>query len=161
MNKEQLGDVIVSSKDTMYRVAIMILKNDADCADAISESIVTAFSKLHTLKNDSYAKTWLIRILINECYASLKRKKRLVCVAEFKEQVIQEEYKDYSILYREVRHLPEKLRICIELFYVEELSIKEITEILKISESAVKNRLARARKLLKNKLMMEDNHEIR
>ena len=57
----------------MYRIAKSLLYNDADCADAIQEAIVKAFAKLHTLKDDSYAKTWLIRIVMNECYA--KREK--------------------------------------------------------------------------------------
>ena len=53
----------------MYHIAKSLLYNDADCADAIQEAIVKAFAKLHTLKDDSYAKTWLIRIVMNECYA--------------------------------------------------------------------------------------------
>lgn len=62
----------------MYRVAKSLLYNDADCADAIQDAIVTAFAKLHTLKNDKYAKTWLVRILINECYKTMRREKKLV-----------------------------------------------------------------------------------
>lgn len=48
MNREQLGNLIIASEDTMYHVAKTLLRNDADCADAIQESIVKAFSKLHT-----------------------------------------------------------------------------------------------------------------
>ena len=66
MVKEELGELILASQDTLYRVSKTILKNDVDCADAISETIVKAFSKIHTLKQDHYAKTWLIRILMNE-----------------------------------------------------------------------------------------------
>ena len=63
MKKEQLGELIIASEETMYRVAKSLLYNDADCADAIQEAIVKAFSKLHTLKEDTYAKTWLIKIV--------------------------------------------------------------------------------------------------
>ena len=58
----------------MYHIAKSLLYNDADCADAIQEAIVKAFVKLHTLKDDSYAKTWLIRIVMNECYAIMREK---------------------------------------------------------------------------------------
>lgn len=60
----------------MYHIAKSLLYNDADCADAIQEAIVKAFSKLHTLKDDSYARTWLIRIVMNECYAIMRREKK-------------------------------------------------------------------------------------
>ena len=56
MTKETLGQLIIGSEETMYRIAKSLLYNDADCADAIQEAIVKAFAKLHTLKDDSYAK---------------------------------------------------------------------------------------------------------
>ena len=57
MKKEILGQLIIDSEETMYHIAKSLLYNDADCADAIQEAIVKAFVKLHTLKDDSYAKT--------------------------------------------------------------------------------------------------------
>ena len=75
MTKETLGQLIIDSEETMYHIAKSLLYNDADCADAIQEAIVKAFAKLHTLKDDSYAKTWLIRIVMNECYAIMRRKR--------------------------------------------------------------------------------------
>lgn len=50
MKKEELGELIIASEDMMYHVAKTLLYRDADCADAIQETIVKAFSKLHTLK---------------------------------------------------------------------------------------------------------------
>lgn len=51
----------------MYKVARGILDNDEDAADAMQDTILTCFEKIHTLKNPEYFKTWMIRILINEC----------------------------------------------------------------------------------------------
>ena len=62
----------------MYVTARSILSEDEDCADAIQETIVKAFSKINSLKQDAYAKTWLIRILINECYNVLRQKSRQI-----------------------------------------------------------------------------------
>ena len=67
MTKEQLGSLILDSERQLYSTAKTILFSDYDCADAIQETIVKAFSNVGTLKNDNYARTWLIRILINEC----------------------------------------------------------------------------------------------
>lgn len=78
MTKEQLGDLIIASEESLYRVARTLLQNDADCADAIQESIVKAFSNFHTLKKDEHARTWLTRILINECYGIMRKEKKLV-----------------------------------------------------------------------------------
>ena len=68
MTKEALGELILSSERQLYATAKTILSDDQDCADAIQESIVKAFSKIDTLK-----KTWLMRILINECYNIARR----------------------------------------------------------------------------------------
>ena len=78
MKKETLGQLIIDSEETMYHIAKSLLYNDADCADAIQEAIVKAFSKLHTLKDDSYARTWLIRIVMNECYTIMRREKKII-----------------------------------------------------------------------------------
>ena len=59
MKREQLGQLILASEDSMYHVAKSLLYNDADCQDAIQETIAKAFDKIGTLKQDTYAKTWL------------------------------------------------------------------------------------------------------
>ena len=83
MKKEELGELIIASEDMMYHVAKTLLYCDADCADAIQETIVKAFSKLHTLKSDVYAKTWLTRILINECYTVMRKEKKVVSLEDY------------------------------------------------------------------------------
>ena len=83
MKKEQLGELIIASEETLYRVAKSLLYNDADCADAIQEAIVKAFSKLHTLKEDTYAKTWLVKIVMNECYAIMRKEKRIISLDDY------------------------------------------------------------------------------
>lgn len=77
MTKEQLGVLILDCERQLYSTAKTILYSDQDCADAIQDTIVKAFSKIQTLKNDKYAKTWLIRILINECYTILRKSSKL------------------------------------------------------------------------------------
>ena len=152
MKKEQLGQLILASEETLYHVAKSLLASDADCADAIQEAIVKAFTNLHTLRQDSYARTWLVRILINECYALMRRGKRLVSLEEYQYTETAQETEDYSDLYEAVRRLPPDVRICIILYYLEGYSVKETAKILKITESAVKNRLARARTRIRREL---------
>lgn len=152
MNKEQLGRLILASEDTMYHVAKSLLYNDADCADAIQESIVKAFSKIDTLRADAYAKTWLIRILINECYAVMRKEKVMVSIEAVPEETWAIEHKDYSDLYEALSRLPEEMRLTVTLYYMEGYSVKEIADLLGTTESAVKNRLFRARGKLRQDL---------
>ena len=152
MKKEELGELIVASEDAMYHVAKTLLYNDADCADAIQEAIVKAFSKLDTLKKDVYAKIWLMRILINECYGVMRREKRVVSLEEYRQEEKTEEQKDYSELYEAIYRLPEEMRLSVTLYYLEGYNVREIAAMMETTESAVKNRLARARQRLRNEL---------
>ena len=155
MTKEALGELILSSERQLYATAKTIL---SDCADAIQESIVKAFSKIDTLKKDRYAKTWLMRILINECYNIARRINVNEPLDEgYAENMKQpKENRDYSELYRAVNELKEELRIPVILYYMEEFNIREIAQILEISEGAVQKRLVRARKTLKKKIQLEE-----
>lgn len=136
----------------MYHIAKSLLYNDADCADAIQEAIVKAFSKLHTLKDDSYARTWLIRIVMNECYTIMRREKKIISLEEYQMDGQVAEQKDYSDLYEAIFKLPEQMKLCVTLYYMEGYSVKEVAALLDTTESAVKNRLAKARGKLKGAL---------
>ena len=158
MTREQLGSLIIASEDTMYRVAKTLLRSDADCGDAIQETIVKAFSKIHTLRSDALGKTWLIRILINECYTIMRKEKRFVSLEEYPQEETAVETEDYSELYEALGRLPEEARLCVTLYYMEGYSVKEIASLLKLTESDVKSRLARSRIRLRRELEMEGTH---
>ena len=155
MTKEQLGALILASERQLYSTAKTILHDDQDCADAISETIVKAFSKIETLRNDKYARTWLIRILLNECYTLLRKSSKFVSLEGMGSMREMEAKKgrDYSDLYKAVNSLKEELRLPVILYYIEDFNIKEIAQILEISEGAVQKRLARARGKLKQELL--------
>lgn len=76
MTKDVVIKEIRQSEAMMYHVAKSILKNDSDCADAVQETLLKAYKKLPTLKQESFFRTWLTRILINECNGILRKKKR-------------------------------------------------------------------------------------
>lgn len=154
MTKEKLGALIIDSERHMYVTARSILSEDEDCADAIQETIVKAFSKIKSLRQDAYAKTWLIRILINECYNVLRQKSRQIPMDMESEMAAKAavESQDYSDLYRAVSQLQEELKLPVVLYYGEDFSVREIAQVLEISEGAVQKRLARARQKLKRLL---------
>lgn len=61
----------------MYHVACGLLHSDADRQDAMQQALLKAWEKRHSLKNEGFFKTWLIRILINECKNILRVQKRV------------------------------------------------------------------------------------
>lgn len=152
MNKDTFIDNVLKAESTLYHVSKSILIHEQDCEDAVQGAILKAYNKLNTLKKEEYFKTWLVRILINECY-SLKRKEySQVSYEEYFESAKADDKKDYSELYFAIQNLPERIRITIVLHYVEGYSVEEIKRILEIPEGTVKSRLATGRKLLKIKL---------
>ena len=147
MDKQTFTDKVIESERTLYRMSMSILKNEADCEDAVQDTILTAYSKLNTLKNEEYFKTWLVRILINTCNKAAKRRHRFVS----NENIAEESVPD-SAVNTEVRlaieKLKPKIRIVVVMKYIEGFSVKEIQEILKIPEGTVKSRLAEGRRQL-------------
>ena len=164
MTKNEFAEMVLESTDSLYRVSKGILKNDSDCEDAVWEAVSIGFAKLPALRQKQYAKTWLIRILIHECYRILREKKRsadtdtdrLESSAVFAGQT--DERPDYSELYESLFRLEEKYRIPLVLFYLEGYSVREIAGILETPEGTVKSQLSRGRNRLRE-IMMADHPE--
>lgn len=135
----------------MYRIAISMLENEEDAADAIQETVLKCWQKVGQLKNEEYFQTWLTRILINQCKDILKARKKYVLVEEMPEIEYEEQYEtgDWKAI---LNNLEEKYRVVMELYYVEGFSTKEIAKLLHIKEVNVRSRMSRGRKQLEQYL---------
>ncbi len=155
MDKKALAALILKEETSLYRAAKSILHNEADCCDAVQEAIAIAFEKISSLKYDRFAKTWLIRITINECKAILRQQQRMV---EMDDTTISEggNVEDYSDLYEAIRLLQPDYRAAVVLYYIEGFSIREVSQILDVPEGTVKSRLKRSRQQLEKILNKED-----
>jgi len=139
-------------KESMYKIAHSYLKRDADIADAMQETILDCFEKIQTLKNPNYFKTWLIRILINNCN-DIIRKESKVCLLEHYEGLEIEAVAEDLMEFRELLNsIDEKYRTILILYYVEGYKIREIAGLLDMNESTVNSRLRRSRMMLKKEL---------
>jgi len=98
-------------------------------------------------KNKEHGKAWLLRVCINLCKNQLRFKKRHPQDELWEQTQITYSLEDKEVLY-EISSLPTKLKSVIVLYAINGYSIKEISKILKISESATKKRLQRAREKL-------------
>lgn len=148
MNKEKFAQEVLDAEATLYRISKSILIYDADCEDAVSEVVLKAFTRLGTLKEEQYFRTWLIRILINECYKRKKARSRVLPIDEYAKAIPAQD-NDYSYLYEAIMKLRDNVKIVIVLHYIEGYSVDEIGRILKIPAGTVKSRLHTGRRLLK------------
>ena len=130
----------------LYRVAISILMNDEDAADAIQDTILVCWEKLQTLKEEKYFKTWITRVLINRCYDIRKKQQRITAMEDFEEPSAEDQYN--VELKEALGQLDEKYRIVMVLYYSEGYQTGEIAELLEIPRSTVQTRLQRGREKL-------------
>ena len=137
-------------KNDVYRLAFSYTKNISDSDDIVQNVFVKLYRKQDILeKKKEEIKKWLIRVTINECKTLLLSnwKKKITSLSE-QEENIKSEMPSNDVL-RAVLDLPKKYRIVTYLYYYEDYKIKEIAQILKISETSIQTRLERARKQLK------------
>lgn len=133
-------------EDTLYRVSFSLLPSRYDQEDAVQESIRIALHKRDTLREERYFQTWVIRILINECYGLLRRRKREIPTHEIIQSLPPDG--DPGVM-EALMQLEPKLRLPVVLHYVEGYTIREIAGMLRAPENTIKTRMARARKLAK------------
>ncbi len=140
----------------MYRVAKGILKNDADCADAIQEAIIKSYLAIRQLRDSQVFKAWITRIVINQCYDLLKKQRKIILMEAVEIEEKMDVPKDYYELSEAMDQLNKEHRIVVALFYYEQFSIEEIAGILDVKEGTVKSRLNRARQKLAELLQLDD-----
>lgn len=151
MDKEEFARAVLEYESTLYRVAKSMLGSEADCADAAQNALLRAWEKQHTLRDTAYFKTWLTRILINECRAMLRQRARFVPLEEEAAEGEIAPERD-SGLYEAVMGLDVKYRVPFVLYYIEGFRTREIASMLKLPEGTVKTRLRRAREILRTEL---------
>ena len=148
-DKEAYVRLVRENKEAMYRIAKSIVTIEMDVEDAVSETILNAYMNIHKLRKNEYFKTWIIRILINECNLILKKRKREIGLSEINLNTFtSEEPKKDIDLYNAINDLEDDLKITTLLFYFEDMKYCDIAKVLSIREGTVKSRLSRAKQKL-------------
>lgn len=158
LSKEEFEKKYRLYSQELMNISFGYARNKDDSLDIIQNVFYKYFNANKAFKNPNEEKYWLIRVTINESKDFLRKKKKLTIVNEEELDIVSydnegkhnnKELQKLSIL---VKQLPEKYRRVIILHYYDSLSIKEIVNILNISESAIKKRLERARNILKQEM---------
>ena len=162
-DEEAFAELIEEYKLQIYKTAKAILKDEDDVCDAIQDTALSIYKNIHSLKNEKYFKTWVIRITINKCYDIItKRKLNDDKILKVQSGIIEKHTSfDKNViiktdLERALDLLEDDLRIVTVLYYYNDLSIAEISTVLNIAKGTVKSRVFRAREELYNILSKEE-----
>lgn len=154
--KQPIQELIERYQNNLYAVAFNVCKNAVDAEDVVQDTFIQYHTSKKDFENEQHIRAWLIRVTINKAknmnHTFWRQNK--MSLDDYVETLTFEAPESEN-LFEAVMKLPEKYRIVIHLFYYEDYNIREIADILKITESNVKIRLSRGRTLLKEVLKEE------
>lgn len=158
MKQTEFCEYVSQYRKQLYVIAYAILENEMDAEDAVCNAILKAYEHLNQLKKTHKIKSWLITITKNE--ALKLRQKRLELPGNERIEELLPPIRDkHNELWGIVQGLKEEYRLVIVLFYYDDLSIRDIANVLEISTGTVKSRLNRGRELLKKVLEEKGGNE--
>ena len=161
--------IVRQNNRRLFRMARAILKDDSEAEDVVQESYVRAFTHLADFRAEAALSTWLTRIVINEAYGRLRRRRPTLDwesaepVLAAQAQIIpfpswssrndpetaMAQNQIHGLLERAIDALPERFRTVLVARLVEEMSVEETAELLNLRPETVKTRLHRARLMLR------------
>lgn len=154
--RQPVQELIGRYQDNLYAAAFSVCKNAEDARDVVQDTFIQYHTSNKDFENEQHIRAWLIRVAVNKAKnitMTFWRKNRQ-SLDDYVETLTFETTQSHN-LFETVMGLPEKYRIVIHLFYYEDYTIREIAEILRVSESNVKVRLTRARAMLR-KILQEE-----
>lgn len=154
-----------------YSIAVQIVKSREDALDILQEAYISAFKNINSLRDDEKIGAWINSIVSNRCKDWIRKKKPMLFTdmnseeydVEFEDMLMNdnqefmpEESVDYeqtkAIMQEILWKLPEDQRLCVLMYYYNEMSISAIAETLECSSGTIKSRLNYARKFIKKEV---------
>ena len=158
----------------LFRTARAILHDDAEAEDALQEAYLKAYGAMGSFRGEAKVSTWLARIVANEALQRLRKQNRRGAIVPLHSADANDEIQDIpegnmsktpersaaraeirKLLEKRIDALPDAYRPVFVLRAVEELSIDEIAEVLRVPQATVRTRFFRARSLLRESLASE------
>ena len=174
-NATVLRDFVAQYQDRVYHTAISFVKDPSDAEEIAQDVFLTVWRSIGSFRGDSSLSTWVYRITVTRSLDLLKsrsRKKRfgfLYSLTSDNDEIasktvnwvhpgiIEENREKAAYLFKAIDALPENQKIAFTLSKMDQLSQKEISDIMKIKEGAVESLLQRAKQNLRKSL--EDIYE--
>lgn len=157
--KARLAEIIKENQTALYRMAYSHVRNEDLAKEIVQETILAAFSKLRTLKEENYMKTWLMRICINKALDALRQRKKItedtVELQDYQAAYEETSAIEYSDLFHAIMKLDDKIKTVIILRYFEEMKFDEIARATRTNVNTVKSQVYKGLELLKEELEKE------
>ncbi len=159
-NEYPLEDIIDKYNGMLYRLAIIRMQNKEDAEEVVQDTFVKLIEHIkkgRTFNDEEHLKAWLLTVATNrgKSILTLYWNRNTEGMDGLKEVAAKEKEDNYA--YEYVLKLPEKYRIAINLFYYEQLSTEQISQIMKTKEATVRSYLHRGRERLKEMMEADDN----
>lgn len=171
-SNKSIEEIYKEHNGLVYNLCLNYLQNIEDAEEVTQDVFVTIFKKQDNFKNNSSLKTWIYRITVNACLDFLKakkRKKRFGFIIPIYDNSESYSYSDFNhpgiILENEeatekllklINELPNNQKTALILKVIDELSQKEIAEVMELSVKAVESLLSRAKNNLKEKIKLNE-----
>lgn len=154
--RQPVQELMERYRNNLFVAAFQVCKNHEDAEDIVQETFLQYHTSKKEYESEEHIRAWLLRVAINKAKnVNLTFWRRNKQPLEEYIETLTFETKEAGDLFETVLALPEKYRVVIHLFYYEEYSVQEIAGVLNLSESNVKVRLSRGRKMLKEALKEE------
>lgn len=145
---EAIERIITTYGTPLLRLSLMMLGQKMDAEDAVSETLIRYMRKAPKFRDSAQEKAWLYAVAANICRDMLRKRKRLVSLADTELSDYGQEPPDRDIL-DALGRLPEKYRAVLYLYYVEGYKSHEIGAMLGVHAGTVRKRLQYGRQQLK------------
>ncbi len=160
MTKELFENAVERNSQRLYLICMSYLHNHHDSEDVEQNAFLKLWKSEKEFDTDEYMDKWLTVVCVNECKNHLKSQSKHISLPLDEVQGLYtfDSAGDLD-LFKAVMALPQKESAVIHLFYYEDMKVEEIADVLKIKESAVKQRLKRGREHIKKQLGDDWNEE--
>lgn len=156
---DRIVNYIVENQNKFYRLAFSYVRNQDDALDVVQNAICKALDHYTALRNIEAVKTWFYRIVVNESILFLKNQKKEYLAGEENYAdgpYIEKKYEPMDELFDQIDQLDEEVQKIIKLRFFEELSLREIADVVQLNLNTVKAKLYRGLKLLKQNIQEVD-----
>lgn len=156
--RHQVEEKLLTSYESMYRIAFTYVKNADDALDIVQDSAYKAIKNAKSVKQEEYIETWIYRIVMNYAVDFLKRNRKEMATESLEElhhMETTDKYMDFDTI-RALDVLNEKERAVIILRFFEEKKLDEIAAVLGMNGNTVKSILYRSLQKLKAELEKGD-----
>lgn len=152
--KRDADQVFIKYCKLLYKISIIMLCNEQDAYDAVQESFLKYLDTKTDFKDQSHEKAWLTRVNINIC-KNMLRFRRMHPMVEYETLALHYHTSEETGIMDALMSLNAKDKEVLILYYIEGYSCREIADMLKVTEDAIKKKLERARKRLKERCESE------